>query len=95
MKKHEYNGDVNMKLTPCRSWHADVWLPADARITEIHLRVYSFGFPDFIYGLTWGLLKSAGRRLQIPIDAARQEQSNAEEAVRLAIDLTFYSDSDD
>jgi hypothetical protein len=93
MKKHEYNRDVDMQLTPAGNWHADIWLPADARITEIHLRVYSFGFPDFIYGITWGLIKPGGRRLQIPIDATRQEQSNAEEAVRLAIDLTFYSDS--
>jgi hypothetical protein len=36
-----------MRFKPRRNWHADILLPADARITEIHLRVYGFGFPDF------------------------------------------------
>ena len=93
MKKHEYNKDVDMKFTSGHDWHADIWLPPDAQIAEIHLRVYSFGHPDYIYGLSWGLIKTGGRRLQIPIAASRTGHSNVEEAVRLAIDITFYDGS--
>jgi len=93
MKKYEYNEDVDMKFTAGRDWHADISLPPDAQIAEIHLRVYSFGYPDYNYGLTWGLIKTAGRRLQIPIDASRHGHSEAEEAVHLAVDITYYSDS--
>ncbi|MEJ0080588.1 MAG: hypothetical protein WDM78_06435 [Puia sp.] len=60
MKKHEYNKDVDMKFTTGHDWHADIWLPPDAQIAEIHLRVYSFGHPDYIYGLSWGLIKTGG-----------------------------------
>jgi hypothetical protein len=91
MKKHEYNEDMDMKFTAGRDWHAEIWLPADAQITEIHLRVYSFGHPDQIYKLSWGLIKTTGRHLQIPIDASRSGHSKVEEAVRMAVDITYYA----
>jgi hypothetical protein len=91
MKKSEYNDDVDMLFTAGHDWHVDIWLPSDAQITEIHLRVYSFPFPDNIYFLSWTDIKSINGRLQIPIDAAKIGNSSADEVVRLAFDITYYS----
>jgi len=91
MKKHEYNEDVDMKFTAARDWHTDIWLPNDAQITEIHLRVYSFGHPEYIYKLSWGLIRTNSRHVQIPIEATKSGHSGIEEAVRLAIDITYYA----
>ena len=92
MKKHEYNEDVDMKFTAARDWHTDIWLPNDAQITEIHLRVYSFGHPEYIYKLSWGLIRTNSRHVQIPIERYENQGSSRklEEAVRLAIDITLY-----
>ena len=92
MKKHEYNTDMDMLFSSGHNWHTEIWLPRDAQISEIHLRVYSFPFPDFIYGIKWGTIIPDGDRLLIPIDASRSGHSSREEAVRLAIDITYYSD---
>jgi hypothetical protein len=91
MKKSEYNDDVDMLFTAGHDWHVDIWLPAKAQITEIHLRVYSFSFPDYIYTISWSTIKENGGRLQIPIDAAKIGNSSADEVVRLAFDITYYS----
>jgi hypothetical protein len=91
MKKHEYNADMDMTFTPGHDWHADVWLPRDARISEMHLRVYSFSFPDYVYGIRWGMMVLQGDRLHIPIDAFKPGHSEKEEAVHLAVDITYYS----
>ena len=85
MEKHEYNTDMDMLFSAGHDWHADIWLPRDAQISEIHLRVYSFSFPDFVYGLTWGTIQPGGDKLQIPIDASKPGHSSIGEAVRLAI----------
>jgi len=90
MEKHEYNTDIDMLFSAGHDWHADIWLPRDAQISEIHLRVYSFSFPDFVYGLTWGTIQPGGDRLQIPIDASRPGHSSIGEAVRLAIAITYF-----
>lgn len=92
MAKLEYNSDVDMLYSAGHDWHADIWLPSDARIIEIHLRVYSFTFPENIYAITWGYIKLNGNRLQIPIDAAKNGHSAREETVRLAFDITYISD---
>ncbi len=92
MAKQEYNDDVDMLFSSGKKWHADLWLPADARITEIHLRVYSFAFPENIYSITWDHLRVKGGHLQIPIDAEMNRNPVKEEAVRLAFDITYYSD---
>ena len=94
MKKLEYNTDTDMLFSASRDWHTDIWLPRDAQISEIHLRVYSFSFPDQVYGITWGDILLEGDRLKIPIAASRPGHSIEEESVRLAIDITYYSDSD-
>jgi hypothetical protein len=92
MEKIEYNADQGMVFTHGQDWHADIWLPGDARISEIHLRVYSFSFPDYMYGISWGYIKRSGGRLKIPIDAGKPGHSSEEEAVRLAFDITYYRD---
>jgi hypothetical protein len=92
MAKHEYNADIDMLYTAGKDWHLDIWLPSDAQITELHLRVYSFAFPDNIYAITWGYIRPSGRRLQIPIDAAKIGNSTSDEVVRLAFDITYNSD---
>jgi hypothetical protein len=91
MKKLEYNADLDMVFSD-HDWHAKIRLPRDAQISEIHLRVYSFSFPDYVYGITWGDSQFRDDKLQIPIDASRSGHSKASEAVRLAIDITYYSD---
>jgi hypothetical protein len=91
MEKHEYNKDMDMLFTAAHDWHADIWLPGDAQISEIHIRVYSFTFPDTNYGIAWGHILPNGNRLQIPIDASKPGHSSKREAVRLAIDITYYS----
>jgi hypothetical protein len=93
MEKTEYNDDVDMSFSMNGDWHHDIWLPADAQMTEIHMRVYSFAFPDFIYNITWKAIHKNGNRLQIPIDASKTGHSYKTEAVRLALDITYYSDS--
>lgn len=92
MKKHEYNADMDMTFSSGQDWHADLWLPRDAQISEIHLRVYSFSFPDYVYGIHWSLMKPQGDRLHIPVGACKQGHSEAEEAVHLAVDITYYSE---
>jgi hypothetical protein len=92
MAKKEYNDDVDMFFSSGKKWQADVWLPADAQITEIHLRVYSFAFPENIYAISWETIRLKAGRIQIPIDAAMKGNSVKEEAVRLAFDITYYSD---
>jgi hypothetical protein len=81
---------MDMLFSSGHDWHADIWLPGEAQITEIHLRVYSFSFPDYIYGITWGNIQPNGGRLQIPIDASKPGHSSKAEAVRLAIDITYF-----
>jgi hypothetical protein len=93
MKKLEYNDDVAMLFTVGKDWHVNILLPLDAQIAEIHLRVYSFSFPEFIYNLNWNYSRHFGNHLKIPIDAARIGHSNPEEVVRLAFDITYYSDT--
>jgi hypothetical protein len=93
MATHEYNSDIDMLFSPGLDWHVDIWLPLDAQITEIHLRVYSFVFPDNIYAITWGYIKPNGSRLQIPIDAAKIGTSTPDEMVRLAFDITYDSNA--
>jgi hypothetical protein len=93
MKKYEYNTDVDMIFSLGHGWHADIWLPGDAQISEIHLRVYSFSFPDNIYGITWGSMETKNGRLQISIGAFRPGHSKADEAVHLAVDITYYSET--
>jgi hypothetical protein len=92
MQKTELNDDVDMKFSANGDWHHDIWLPEGAQMTEIHLRVYSFAFPENIYHIRWGLIKKNGNRLLIPIDAAKIEHSVHTEAVRLAFDITYFSD---
>ena len=93
MQKTELNDDVDMRFSDDGDWHHDIWLPAGAQMTEIHLRVYSFAFPDNVYNITWSLIKKNGARLHIPIDALKIGHSSNTEAVRLAFDITFYSDT--
>ena len=93
MKKLEYNDDIGMLFSTGKDWHVDIWLPRDAQIVEIHLRVYSFSFPDFIYNINWNYIRPNSNRLQIPIDAARIGHSKPDEVVRLAFDITYYSDA--
>lgn len=90
MQKTEFSDDVNMSFSEGGDWHHDIWLPAGAQMTEIHLRVYSFTFPDYLYNITWSLIRVNGSRLQIPIDAAKIGHSVKTEAVRLAFDITFF-----
>jgi hypothetical protein len=92
MEKIEYNADLDMNFSEGQDWHADIWLPVDALVSEIHLRVYSFSFPEYIYGISWGYIQRSGGRLKIPIDARKPGHSSEEEAVRLAIDVTYYAD---
>jgi hypothetical protein len=92
MQKTEYNDDVDMDFSANGNWHHDIWLPLDAQLTEIHMRVYSFAFPDFIYNITWKAIQQKGNRLQIPVNAAKIGHSDKTEAVRLAFDITYYSD---
>ncbi len=93
MQKVEYNDDVDMLFSSGQDWHLDIRLPLNAQITEIHLRVYSFSFPDNIYNITWNPIKQAGRFLQIPIDASKIGHSTPDEVVRLAFDITYCFDS--
>lgn len=90
MEKHEYNTDMDMMFTQTHDWRADIFLPLDAQISEIHLRVYSFSYPAYNYSLSWGLILSSEDKIQIPIHAAKAGHSSREEAVRLAIDITYY-----
>jgi hypothetical protein len=90
MEKHEYNTDIDMLFSTANNWHAEVLLPGSAQISEIHLRVYSFSFPENVYGISWGTFKIVGGKLQIPIDASRNGGSSGAEAVRLAIDITYF-----
>jgi hypothetical protein len=90
MEKHEYNTDMDMMFTPTNDWRADIFLPLDAQISEIHLRVYSFSFPANNYSLSWGILLNSEDKIQIPIHASKAGNSSREEAVRLAIDITYY-----
>ena len=92
MKKLEYNDDIDMLFSSGNDWHVDIRLPLDAQIAEIHLRVYSFSFPELIYNLNWNYIRPNGNYLQIPIDAARIGHSKPDEVVRLAFDITYYSD---
>jgi hypothetical protein len=92
MQKTELNDDVDMRFSDGGDWHHDIWLPAGAKMTEIHLRVYSFAFPENVYNITWNLIRKNGARLQIPIDASKIGHSSNAESVRLAFDLTFFSD---
>jgi hypothetical protein len=62
-------------------------------MTEIHLRVYSIAFPENVYNITWNLIRKNGARLQIPIEASKIGHSAKTEAVRLAFDITFFSDT--
>ena len=94
MKKLEYNADTDMLFSADQNWRADIRLPRDAQISEIHLRVYSFSFPDYVYGISWGDFQIRDGKLHIPIDASRSGHSKLSEAVRLAIDITYYSDLD-
>ena len=93
MEKTELNDDVNMNFSASGDWHHDLWLPADAQVTEIHLRVYSFAFPNNIYGIRWNSIQKKGARLHIPIDAFKIGHSAKNETVHLAFDVTFYSDA--
>jgi hypothetical protein len=93
MKKLEYNDDIDMLFSPGKDWHVDIRLPKDAQIVEMHLRVYSFSFPEFIYNLNWNNMRFSGNQLQIPIDASRIGHSKPDEVVRLAFDITYYSNS--
>ncbi len=93
MKKLEYNDDIGMLFSTGKDWHVDIWLPQDAQIVEIHLRVYSFSFPELIYNINWNYIRPNSNRLQIPIDAARIGHSKPDEVVRLAFDITYYSDT--
>jgi hypothetical protein len=90
MEKHEYNTDIDMLFSETNLWHAEVLLPRGAQISEIHLRVYSFCFPENVYGISWGNFQILGDKLQIPIDASRNGGSSGAEAVRLAIDITYF-----
>jgi hypothetical protein len=92
MQKTELNDDVDMKFSVNGDWHHDIWLPEGAQMTEIHLRVYSFAYPENIYHIQWGLIRKKGNHLQIPIDAAKLQHSEQTEAVRLAFDITYFSD---
>jgi hypothetical protein len=94
MKKHEYNADMDMTFSSVHDWHAEILLPVDARISEIHLRVYSFSFPELVYGIRWNMMKPQGNHLRIPIDAYKPGHSNADEAVHLAVDITYYTEID-
>ncbi len=90
MEKHEYNTDMDMLFTTGNDWHADIYLPGNAQISEIHLRIYSFCFPENTYGLSWGIMQRIGDQVQIPIDASKTGHSSKGEAVRLAIDITYF-----
>ena len=91
MIKHEYNADLDMLLSESRDWHIDIILPPDASISEIHLRVYSFSYPENIYAISWGDIIRQADQLQIPINA-RRDGSEKSEVVRLAISITYYRD---
>jgi hypothetical protein len=90
MEKHEYNTDIDMRFSAANHWHAEVALPGGAQISEIHLRVYSFSFPENVYGISWGNFQIIGDKLQIPIEASGNGGSSGAEAVRLAIDITYF-----
>ena len=90
MTKHEYSADLDMLFSDSQDWHTDIILPPDAKISEIHLRVYSFSNPQIIYGISWGYIQRLGDQLQIPVDARRKGFSDESEAVRLAVDITYY-----
>lgn len=92
MQKSEYNDDVDMNFSASGDWRHDIWLPEGAQMTEIHLRVYSFTYPENIYHITWRLVRVSGSHLQIPIHASRAGESDKNDAVRLAIDITYYSE---
>jgi hypothetical protein len=92
MEKHEFNTDIDMLFSATSHWYAEVQLPGDAQISEIHLRVYSFGFPDNVYGISWGSFQVIEDKLQIPIGASRNGGSSRAEAVRLAIDITYFTE---
>jgi hypothetical protein len=89
MIKHEYNADLDMQFSDSSDWHIDIILPPDASISEIHLRVYSFSYPENIYSISWGDIRRQDDQLQFPIDAWRYG-SEESEAVRLAINITYY-----
>ncbi len=93
MKKIEYYDDVDMNFSPGNDWHVDLWLPPDAQITEMHLRVYSFTFPDNIYNINWKYIRPNGD-LQIPIDASKIGHSEMNELVHLAFHITYYTDAE-
>jgi hypothetical protein len=87
--KKEYNDDVDMSFSGDGEWHHDIWLPEGARMTEIHLRVYSFTFPENIYHIHWSPARLTGNHLQIPIHAASAGKGDKNDAVRLAFDVTY------
>jgi hypothetical protein len=91
MQKKEYNDDVDMSFSAAGDWRHDIWLPESAQMTEIHLRVYSFTYPENIYHITCSPVQRNGNHLQIPIHASKTGDSDKNDAVRLAIDITYYS----
>jgi hypothetical protein len=93
MQKSEYNDDVDMSFSAAGDWRHDIWLPQGAQMTEIHLRVYSFTFPENIYHITWGLVRLDGNQQLIPIHASKAGDADRNDAVRLAIDITYYSET--
>jgi hypothetical protein len=87
--KKEYNDDVDMSFSGDGDWYHDIRLPQGAQVTEIHLRVYSFSFPENIYHIHWTPIRMSGHQLLIPIHASSAGKADKNDAVRLAFDITY------
>ena len=90
MQKKQRDRKEPMLFTPGNDWHLDIFLEANAQITDISLKVYSQEFPNNVYNIAWNLIRQEGIQTQIPIDAAKIGHSNANEKVHLHYEITYY-----
>ena len=90
MIKEHLHENVPMLFTAGRDWHLDIFLEANAQVTEISLKVFSHAFPANVYSIAWNLIQQNGTQTQIPIDAAKTGLSTIDEAVHLEYKIVYY-----
>lgn len=70
-------------------WHLDIFLESNVQIMEIHLKAFSEVNPDFIYNITWNLIRQNGQQTQIPIDVSKINHSTISEDVILFYEIKY------
>ncbi|CAN5592042.1 hypothetical protein BH10BAC5_BH10BAC5_07170 [soil metagenome] len=88
MKEKQIKANVEMLFTAGKDWHLDIFLEANAQVTDLKMRTLSKVSKN-VFSINYYSIIQNGDQTQIPIDVSEIGHSTGKENVHLKYEITY------